>query len=140
MDWQDCLLDLDIAHAELASALAEYLRVPPADILVVDELTEARVADHIQLLCQRIPVLGEFRLLLVPYPRSQSVRNADCLQVFGFLSRKLRCRCLLPDSGLNPYAWLLFEHGEGPRPVFLEVEGLDRDPAEYRLDPEAANL
>lgn len=132
MDWQDCLLDRDIAHEDLASALAEHLRIPPRDILIVDELPEV-MADHIQLLCHRIPILGEFRLLLAPYPRSASVRSADCVGTSQFLSRALRCRCLFPDSGLNPYSWLLFEQGEGPRPVFLETEGLNQEPAEYRL-------
>ena len=135
MEWQDCLLDRDVPGEELAAALAEFLEIAPADILIVDELSED-ITENIQLICHRIPARGEFCLLLCPYPRSQAAKDADCTQAVRYLSRKLRCRCLIPDEQLNPYSWLLLDNGEGPQPAFLETEGLDREPEEYRLKRE----
>lgn len=63
--WNDLLIDRNLSRDEVVAAISQVFSVSPADVLLVDDIAEAEVSEHIRLLCERMPVRGDFSMKLI---------------------------------------------------------------------------
>ena len=127
MMWNDLLIDRDISKDEVVTAISQVFSVSPANVLVVDDIAEAEVSEHIRLLCERMPVQGGFSMKLSIYIRDSKLEQLDPKSTIRQFCGVLHCKCLISDSSVNPFSMLLVQESEDIQPVALDPERLDEN-------------
>lgn len=122
----DILVDLDLTNYEVVAAISQIFSVSPADILVVDDITEADVTKHICLVCEHMPVQGDFSMRLCIYVHDSKLEQLDSNTIKQFCSI-LHCQCLILDSSVNPYTLLLVRESGKIQPVAVDPERLNEN-------------
>jgi hypothetical protein len=101
---------------------------------VTSEIPGGALDKRIQLVVVRNRVRGDFRLSVELYPQAKElIERLDGLRLMDQLCASLRCKCLISDDSVNPYAMTLVEGPGVRRHVFLEADKLDLDVPEYVL-------
>lgn len=129
MIWQDILLDRVVNNEEIVSALAQTFGVGPDDIVVVDDLSDVGGYDTQKIVCELLPTEGDFVLRISIVLRSKELegfvaRQADT-DLVSEVCERLQCRCLMADTSINPYQFLLVEGGRHVAKVDIDAECLD---------------
>lgn len=109
MIWNDFLVDRNLSKDELGATISQVFSVSPIDVLVVNDITETEVSEHIRVLCECLPAQGDFSMKLFIY-----VRDSKLAQLNPELSIKqfcciLHCKCLISDDSINPFTMLLVQ-------------------------------
>jgi hypothetical protein len=123
----DLLVDLDLTNYELVAAISQIFSVSPADILVVDDITEVEVSKHIRLVCERMLVQGDFSMRLCIYLHDSKLKQLDSKLTIKQFCGILHCQCLISDSSVNPYTRLLVRESGKIQPVALDPERLNEN-------------
>lgn len=55
MIWNDFLVDRNLSKDELEATISQVFSVSPTDVLVVDDIAEMEVSEHIRVLCECLP-------------------------------------------------------------------------------------
>lgn len=145
MIWRDILIDIRPRDVELSHALAHVFHVPTDAIVLFGDYRELLAPEPagIRLLCERLPVDGEFRMKLgiMPVHSEQEafVRDHDDIDLLSALCRNLSTRGLIDDGSDNPYAFLLIDTDGSVSHTNLDAERLDTD-GQYVLMPQVAEV
>ncbi|MDQ3704917.1 MAG: hypothetical protein M3437_06805 [Chloroflexota bacterium] len=134
MTLDDVIVARNLSDHELVAALPEVLLVTSNEVLVLDDIEEGEVGEHVKVLCVRTRIKGDFPIVLSIYLRDPALENVDREVVLSKFCSKLGCTCPISDDSMNPYSRLLIVGSEPPRPVFLDADRLDADEEEYVLD------
>lgn len=127
MSWHDLLINRNLSNDEVVAAISQVFSVSPADVLVVDDIAEAEVRKHIRLLCERMPVQGDFSMKLSIYVRDSKLEQLEPKSTVRQFCGVLYCKCLISDSSVNPFSMLLVQESEDIQPVALDPERLDEN-------------
>lgn len=127
MIWNDIIIDRNLSNDEVVAAISQVFSVSSADVLVVDDIAEAEVSEHIRLLCERMPVQGDFSMKLSIYVRDSKLEQLDPKSTVRQFCGVLHCKCLISDSSVNPFSMLLVQESEDIQPVALDPERLDEN-------------
>jgi hypothetical protein len=127
MSWHDLLIDRNLSKDEVLAAMSQVFSVSPTDVLVVDDIAEAEVSEHIRLLCERMPVQGDFSMKLSIYVRDSELEQLDPKLIIRQFCCILHCQCLISDSSVNPYLMLLVQESGDIQPVSLNPDRLDEN-------------
>jgi hypothetical protein len=89
------------------------------------------------ILCEQIPIKGDFLILLLIYPQNSviagQIEQIGDLEFASKLCDILNCRCLIAYDSPDPYAWILVETSNRKQYVSLDSRRLD-DYEEYILE------
>lgn len=124
MLWNDILIDRNINNDQVVAALSLVFSVSSVDILLVDDIAEAEVSNHIRLLCERIPVQGDFLMKLSIYIRDSMLEQFEPQSTIKQFCGVLHCKCLISDSSINPFSMLLIQELQDIQLIALDPERL----------------
>jgi hypothetical protein len=123
----DVLLDREAGTAEVRSAFCSLLSLRPEQVAVLESFEEvSKLEGDAKILCLVVRLTGG------DFPTLLSV-NADLLadvpriQTAVRLCQLLRCRCLVDDGSVNPFAFLLVDGTGESRRVGVDPGRGDRD-------------
>jgi hypothetical protein len=145
MIWRDILIDRRPSDRELRSALARGFQITPDEVLLFGDYDELLSPEPpgIRLLCERLPVDGQFRMKLGVMPvhpdQEAFVRIHDDIQLVSAICGALGVRGLIDDGSDNPYAFLLVHPDGVVARTDLDAEQLDAD-GQYVLMPQVAEV
>ena len=134
MDWPDCIVDRALTDQEIAFALSGFLSLPRSAILIVEELAGAELSADVAVVCERFRTAGDFVSHLSFYPQNEQLAAHGGDEFIDFLCRTCQCRCLVSDSSLDPYSWILVDAVNPRRGILLNAERMDRKPEQYVID------
>lgn len=143
MLWQELYLGRRVLDDLLGQALAATFRVSPEAIGVVDSVLEVAgpLGDDVQILVERQPIRGDFRLRVRVYLRTAELEQAVQQREVGLeLIRRFRelvgTDCLLSDESPSAASWFLLDRDGSMVPITLDSDLLERD--EYVIAGRAA--
>src|SRR5258706_7766351 len=143
MLWQELYLGRRVSDDLVGRALAAAFRVSPEAIGVVDSVLDIAgpLGDDVQILVERQPVLGDFRLRVRVYLRTAELERAVQQREAGLeLVRRFReligTDCLLSDESPSSASWFLLDRDGSMLPITLDSDLLERD--EYIIAGRAA--
>jgi len=67
MLWEEVLVDRELTDDEVVTTIAAVFSVSPDAVLLVDDITEANVSEALRVVCECIPVRGDFSIRLSIY-------------------------------------------------------------------------
>ena len=143
MIWRDILIDRRPNDAELRQSLAQVFQIDPTKVGLFGDYRELLqpMPDTIRLLCERLPVSGEFIMKLGVMPvhpvQEAFTRGSNDLTLLSALCRILATRGLIDDGSHNPYAFLLLGPDGSVSNAALDAQRLDMDD-EYVLSLDGA--
>ena len=145
MIWRDILIDRRPRDGELLDALARVFQISQDTIVLFGDYSELLTPEPpgTRLLCERLPVDGEFRMKLgiMPVHPDQEVfaQSHDDTVLLSALCRTLSVRGLIDDGSDNPYAFLLIDTDGTIARTELDAVRLDND-HQYVLTPQVAEV
>lgn len=145
MIWRDILIDRLPADNELQNALASVFQISPAEVVLFGDYNELLAPEPAgtRLLCERLPVAGEFRMklgIMPTHPDQEAfVLIHDDIGLLTALCRVLAVRGLVDDGSVNPYAFLLIDTDGALSRTVLDAERIDHD-EQYVLLPQVAEV
>lgn len=145
MIWRDILIDRQPSDSELVHALAHLFQISTDEILLFGDYSQLLLDEPAgtRLLCERLPVEGEFRMKLGIMPvhpdQEAFVRTHDDVELVTSLCRILAVRGLIDDGSDNPYAFLLIDPNRAVSRTDLDAERLDSD-GQYVLMPQVVEV
>jgi hypothetical protein len=125
MIWEDVLLSRKFGDDAIAAGLSKAFSVPPANVLVVAEITGEAIPQDIAVLCHSIDRRGKFPLQLSIYLKDKRLEKFDKAIAVGILCRWLKCVALIDDANGNPYSRFLIDETGGARQIFLDAQKFD---------------
>lgn len=125
----DILLDRAVAMDDISNIVADAFQLHRASVQAIDDITNYP-ADA-TMVCLVTPVKGDFCSLVALQSGPLNVNHAVVDMAIQEIADKLGCRCLVPDSELNPYTMRLFTPGSTPIAVSLDPSADDDNV--YRL-------
>lgn len=131
MLWQDILIDRRLTDQEITDALAGTFAVNPADVQVIEDIADPSITirDGIRVLCEAVPVEGDFVLKLALYLRDEALEqltvSRDDRKLIGQFCLLGNCVALMDDGEIDPYRWLLVRGVADTQPVYLDAEAMD---------------
>lgn len=132
MLWQEIIIDINPSSDEVVKTLAKLFKVPLSEVLVVHDITEADISDRVQIVCEKIPVKGDFSSKISIYLRNPEIEQHASQSMIGEFCEMLHCHCLISDDSFNPFSMLLVQGMGKQQLVFLDVERLDEN-EEYAI-------
>ena len=132
MSWHDLLINRSFSNDEVVTAISQVFSVSPAYVLIVDDIAEAEVSEHIRVLCECLPAQGDFSMKLFIYVCDSKLAQLDPELGIKQFCCILHCKCLMSDSSVNPFTLLLVQESGDIQPVSLNPEQLDEN-EEYIL-------
>ena len=145
MIWRDLLIDRRPRDNELQHTLAQVFQISPAEVSLFGDYSELLAPEPagLRLLCERLPVDGEFRMKLGIMPihpdQEAFVRVHDDVDLLTTLCQVLAVRGLVDDGSVNPYAFLLIDADGVISHTVLDSEQLDLY-EQYVLLPQVAEV
>jgi len=145
MIWRDILIDKRPSDAELLHALAQVFQISTDTIELFGNYDELLAPEPpgTRLLCERLPVVGEFRMKLGIIPvhpdQERFAQTHDDVELVTALCATLDVRGLIDDGSDNPYAFLLVRPDGTVLRTDLNAERLDGD-GQYFLIPQVAEI
>ena len=131
MMWQDLLLEREVSWPNLRSALAKALGTRAELISIVK--TVANDVSNSPVMAEVSEVSGDFKTRISLYLRNYP--DLSVHEAVSNLASSLDMRLLVSDDSPNPYTMMLYEAGQAPRKVALDVDCLDQR-EEYRIADE----
>jgi hypothetical protein len=125
MIWEEVLVDRRLTRDEIADTVSKLFSVPSSDVLVVDDIAEVTTGRPVRILCERMPVSGDFWIRLSIYLRDCDLEDLDSKMAIRKFCDLLRCKCLMSDDSIDPLSWLLVSGSSGIEPVSLDAEQLE---------------
>jgi hypothetical protein len=145
MIWRDMLIDRRPSDSELLHALAHVFQISTDTVVLFGDYGELLAPEPAgtRLLCERLPIEGEFRMKLGIMPvhpdQEAFARIHDDIDLLSALCRTLAVRGLIDDGSENPYAFLLIDSTGAVSRTDLDAERLDNDQL-YVLMPQAVEV
>ncbi len=145
MIWRDILIDRRPSDDELQHALARVFSISTDAIVLFGDYSELLTPEPpgTRLLCERLPVEGEFRMklgIMPVHPDQESfAQGHDDTDLLSDLCRTLSVRGLIDDGTDNPYAFLMIGADGTIVRTDLDAERLDND-QQYVLTPQVAEV
>jgi hypothetical protein len=134
MFWQELYLGRHVLDDLLGRALAATFRISPEAIRVVDSVLDIAgpLGDDVQILVERQPTRGDFRLRVRVYLRAAELAQAAQQWEAGLeLVKRFRglvgTDCLLSDESPSAASWFLLDRHGSMAPVILDGDLLERD-------------
>lgn len=127
MSWHDLLIDRNLSNNEVVTAISQIFSISPADVLVVDDITEAEVSKHIRVICECLPAQGDFSMKLFIHVRDFKLAQLDPELGIKQFCCILHCKCLMSDSSINPFTMLLVQESGNVQLVALDPIRLDEN-------------
>jgi hypothetical protein len=125
MLWQEIILDINPSYDELLKTLAKLFEVSSLEVLVIDDISDADISNSVQIICEKIPIKGDFYSKTSIYLRNPKLEQNANKSMIGEFCELLHCHCLISDDSFNPFSMLLIQDEEKQQLVFLDVERLD---------------
>ena len=125
MTWNDLLVDRNLSKDEIRATISQVFSVSLIDVLVVDDIAETEVSEHIRVLCECLPAQGDFSMKLFIYVRDSKLAQLNPELIIKQFCCILHCKCLISDDSINPFTMLLVQESKDIQPVSLAPERLD---------------
>ena len=77
MIWNDFLVDRNLSKDELGATISQVFSVSPIDVLVINDIAEAKVDKNIRIICERLPVRGDFLMRLCIYLNDSQFKQLE---------------------------------------------------------------
>jgi hypothetical protein len=133
MLWHELYLGRRVSDDLLGQALAATFRVSAEAIGIVDSVLEVAgpLGDDVQILVERQPIRGDFRLRVRVYLRDaeleRTVQQPDATLALVKRFRELvGTDCLLSDESPSAASWLFLDGHGTVTPVMLDSDLLER--------------
>lgn len=127
MIWNEFLVDRNLSKDELEATISQVFSVSPREILVVNDIAEAKVDKNIRIICERLPLRGDFLMRLSIYLHDSQLKQLDPKLVIKQFCCILHCKCLISDDSVNPFTMLLVQESKDIQPVALDPEKLEEN-------------
>ncbi len=127
MIWNDLLVDRNLSKDEIEATISQVFSVSPTDVLVVDDIAETEVSEHIRVLCECLPARGDFLMKLFIYVRDSKLAQLNPELIIKQFCCILHCKCLISDDSVNPFTMLLVQESKDIQPVALAPEKLEEN-------------
>ena len=95
MIWNDFLVDRNLSKDKLEATISQVFSVSPIDVLVINDITEANVDKNIRIICERLPVRGDFLMRLCIYLDDSKLAQLDPELIIKQFCCILHCKCLI---------------------------------------------
>lgn len=126
-DLEDFLIDRNLSEDELKATISQLFSVSPIDVLVINDIAEAKADKNIRIICERLPVKGDFLTRVCIYLNDSKLAKPISESTIKEFCTILHCNCLISDDSVNPYSMLLVQESEDIQLISLDPERLNRD-------------
>lgn len=125
MIWNEFLVDRNLSKDELRATISQLFSVAPIDVLVVNDIAEAKVGKNIHIICERLPVRGDFLIRLSVYIHDSQLAQLEPELIIKQFCCILHCKCLISDDSVNPFTMLLVQESKDIQLVSLDPQRLE---------------
>ncbi|MBW4637915.1 MAG: hypothetical protein KME05_06715 [Gloeocapsa sp. UFS-A4-WI-NPMV-4B04] len=126
-DLEDFLIDRNLSEDEIRATISPVFSVSPIDVLVINDIAEAKVDKNIRIICERLPVKGDFLTRVCVYLHDSKLTKPTPTLTISQFCCILHCKCLISDDSVNPYSMLLVQESENIQLISLEPKRLNKD-------------
>jgi len=122
---EDVVVSKTLSDREIKAGITAALQIAPEHIAVVSEIPSDKLHNDLLVMCQKLPLSGDFPLQISIYVRDQSLETIDVADAMERFCQATDSSVLISDDDGNPYSRILINKFNQRKKVFLDPESLD---------------